>query len=386
MESEQSLSHAGLPAGFVVLGMHRSGTSLATHLLIALGCDPGGPLMPPKPDNPLGYWEHSEAVQIHDDFLLAAGRSWADPTPWTEEDFRSPAADAARRRIEALFRRDFQSRPRWVLKDPRLCRLLPLWSGVLAHSGHRVVFVHLLRSPEAVAASLAARNGLAPESAQVLWLRHMLESELWTRGRPRTWLDFETLVESPARTLKEALDRLDLGDPFDVLAAASAVAEVAKPTYVHHRSAVKPPARNSSWISRAVRALDELRRREDPIAHAALDAVAREVAAAESELLFTGTFDWLGATAREHVKLVHELKKELDGTQGYAAKLIEHIGRLTEHQQEVKEYVSRVEHELARKSEALDSVTARFHDQERTVADLRLQLERLSTTARPIAS
>ena len=46
----------------LVLGMHRSGTSLCSHLLSALGVDmsdkipgPGNPA--PTPDNPRGHWE-----------------------------------------------------------------------------------------------------------------------------------------------------------------------------------------------------------------------------------------------------------------------------------------------------------------------------------------
>src|SRR5207253_3895915 len=46
----------------MVLGMHRSGTSLCSHVLSALGLDmtdrvPGPGLEMPGEDNPLGHWE-----------------------------------------------------------------------------------------------------------------------------------------------------------------------------------------------------------------------------------------------------------------------------------------------------------------------------------------
>ena len=44
---------------FVVVGMHRSGTSIVSRLLNLLGAHlgPEDDLMPPKPDNPTGFWE-----------------------------------------------------------------------------------------------------------------------------------------------------------------------------------------------------------------------------------------------------------------------------------------------------------------------------------------
>ena len=60
-----------------VLGMHRSGTSLCSHILSALGVDmadkipgPGNPA--PTPDNPRGHWERWEIVEFHDRILTCS--------------------------------------------------------------------------------------------------------------------------------------------------------------------------------------------------------------------------------------------------------------------------------------------------------------------------
>ena len=55
--------------GIIVVGMHRSGTSLVSCLLHEFGFAFGGPHLEPQPDNPRGFWEHREIVRIHDDFL-----------------------------------------------------------------------------------------------------------------------------------------------------------------------------------------------------------------------------------------------------------------------------------------------------------------------------
>ena len=51
----------------LITGMHRSGTSLVARLLAECGCFIGQPedLMPPKPDNPEGFWELLAAFDIN---------------------------------------------------------------------------------------------------------------------------------------------------------------------------------------------------------------------------------------------------------------------------------------------------------------------------------
>jgi hypothetical protein len=58
----------------MVLGMHRSGTSLCSHVLSALGLDMADNKAPPghdgpSEDNPLGHWERWEIVEFHDRIL-----------------------------------------------------------------------------------------------------------------------------------------------------------------------------------------------------------------------------------------------------------------------------------------------------------------------------
>src|SRR6516162_2482609 len=82
----------------LVLGMHRSGTSLCSHILSALGVDMTDKIEGPgnasvTPDNPRGHWERWEIVEFHDRVLGLFNRDylgrfhdfalpvawWADP-------------------------------------------------------------------------------------------------------------------------------------------------------------------------------------------------------------------------------------------------------------------------------------------------------------------
>ena len=65
-----------------VLGMHRSGTSLATRALHLLGVSlgPDEHLMRPRADNPLGFFEHQPLTDLNDEILLAPRRLLAHAT------------------------------------------------------------------------------------------------------------------------------------------------------------------------------------------------------------------------------------------------------------------------------------------------------------------
>src|ERR1700722_9316263 len=74
---EQSGGLAGSTA-LIVLGMHRSGTSALTGVLHHLGVALGERLMPTSPDNPRGYWEHNDIVDVDHRLMATFGRTWDD--------------------------------------------------------------------------------------------------------------------------------------------------------------------------------------------------------------------------------------------------------------------------------------------------------------------
>src|SRR6185369_560629 len=68
----------------IVLGMHRSGTSLCSHVLSALGLDMADRMFPegltaPTPDNAHGHWERWEIVAFHDRVLEHFNRGYFSP-------------------------------------------------------------------------------------------------------------------------------------------------------------------------------------------------------------------------------------------------------------------------------------------------------------------
>ena len=167
-----------------LIGMHRSGTSLAARMLSLLGVSLGSPegLLPPGPDNPAGYWENKSIQEFDDELLAALGGAWDQPpvlAPGWELD---PQLAPHRIRAEAILASDFAagSGPDsgsgdagWIgFKDPRVSLLLPFWRTVLPIATTIVV----VRDPREVAGSLATRNDIDPGQAAALWMRYLLSA------------------------------------------------------------------------------------------------------------------------------------------------------------------------------------------------------------------
>jgi hypothetical protein len=194
----------------LVAGMHRSGTSATTGALRMCGVNLGSELLAAAEDNRLGYWENARAVAIHEQLLERLERSWDDvralPRGWIE----SEAARLAARQIEELVRDEFASEPLWAVKDPRICRFLPLWKEVLGHMGIPVVVLVVARRPSEVAASIQKRNGWMPELSELLWMRHVFEAERDSRELLRCAVTYDDMLASPRETMFSALERLGI--------------------------------------------------------------------------------------------------------------------------------------------------------------------------------
>jgi hypothetical protein len=66
----------------LVLGCHRSGTSVTANVLQILGCNLGDELLGAHPDsNPLGHFENLAALGFIENLLEQLGTDWRDPQP-----------------------------------------------------------------------------------------------------------------------------------------------------------------------------------------------------------------------------------------------------------------------------------------------------------------
>lgn len=178
----------------IVLGSHRSGTSALTGVLANFGFMAGKQLMQPNQFNERGYFEDAVVSQLNEALLRKLGRSWRDerllPLGWeaTEHALEGTAA------LCCALREGFDLGVPCVLKDPRLCRLLPVVERAFGRCEIVPKYIISLRTPYAVVSSLMHRDGIARGRAALLYLAYLLEAERETRGKPRMFVQYESLL------------------------------------------------------------------------------------------------------------------------------------------------------------------------------------------------
>lgn len=124
---------------------------------------PDDALMPPASENPEGFFEHLDVVNLNDEVLNEAGAGWDCPPPATT-DWSASAFDRHRERARAITT-PLAEHGAWGWKDPRTSLDLPFWESALGTL--RVVIV--VRNPLEVVTSLHRRNGFSIALSLTLW-------------------------------------------------------------------------------------------------------------------------------------------------------------------------------------------------------------------------
>jgi hypothetical protein len=263
--------------------MHRSGTSSFAGLAARLGAALGEDLLEANEFNPRGYGEHRGVVAIHDRFLGAQGLGW--DAPCAALDFGGEAARAARAALRELLLREFGAAPLFAVKDPRLCRLLPLWRPVLEALDARPACVLVLRHPLEIAASLERRDGFARSKSLLLFLEHALAAERDTRDLPRSFVRYDEIFADWRGIAKRVAADCALQWPRDPEAAASDVETFLSIDLRHHRVDAWPAAEAARfpWAAAADEELLELARHGASAGgNEPLDRLGRDLAAASA--------------------------------------------------------------------------------------------------------
>ena len=218
----------------IVLGMHRSGTSVLAGCLAQLGVELGEALMPASASNEAGYFEHTDLVLVHDLLFRELDYRWhfvgSLPLGWLE----SKATQRAKQRILYVVDRDFQSAPLWAVKEPRMCRLIPLWLEVFAEREIQPKFVLVIRQPLEVAQSLHKRDGFDLRKGHLMWLTYNREALLSCRGFTTAVVSYDQLLANPIHTLESLGRTLDVAWPIDPRTINSKILAFVQARLKHH--------------------------------------------------------------------------------------------------------------------------------------------------------
>lgn len=236
---------ASAKRAILILGMHRSGTSLCSKIVHLMGFQAPRTLMAPTEANPEGYWESELIYKLNDRILEACGTQWHKRNRMSVDPLAVTRRTGLYEELKRLLAGEFGDADRIVLKDPRVSRLVPLYEAVLADAGYRATPVLVVRNPMEVAASLAKRDQFTVERAVRLWLRYTLDAERATRGRARAIISYENTLEDWREVVRKVADAMgEAADPL-VAQAERRAEEAARSDLRHHKL---PPPAPTSWF------------------------------------------------------------------------------------------------------------------------------------------
>jgi hypothetical protein len=350
----------------LVLGMHRSGTSALTGLLVHLGAQAPTTLMPANVNNPLGFWESQRFCEFHDRLLRSAGTSW---DAWTHVDPDALSDEVSSRlasECRLLLEQEFGSAAFLAIKDPRVCRLVPFWLQILDAEAILPAPVLICRNPFEVAGSLERASGVARDHSLLMWLRHVLDSEIATRGIRRSIVRYHDLLADPRTAIARMSESLGLQWPTSSLTDEE-IGRLLKPALCCHETGIQPPVSTlNDWLMQTFEALDNLasERQSADSAHETLDRVRSEFD--RTTAVFGSLFDREGAQRRAFVENTKQREAEsqqhTESLKGEHAQLLadrdqllDQAATLQTERDRLRRHAERIEAELeARKQSAVE--------------------------------
>jgi hypothetical protein len=227
---------ASSPTVVCVLGMHRSGTSVVTRLLSALGVylGPEHLISNVGSDNPKGYWEHHPLALLNDEILARFGGQWHQPPAFPSEWWRAPELADLKEKAQEIVG-TFAGQPLWGWKDPRTCLTLPFWRDIVGP----IRYVLAFRNPCEVVASLQRRDAMSAEKAERLWLAHAHASLTHTSGQDRLIVFYDEIMNDSATNLARLAAFVGRPAAADEPAVRGTVADFLDETLRHHRMSLE---------------------------------------------------------------------------------------------------------------------------------------------------
>ena len=189
----------------LILGMHRSGTSCITRLLVEMGFYFG-----PKTEhtaysneNPLGFWERRDTRRICDYILQSEGNDWWKISDFNVENIKNPVLREASRLLNITLT-DLNNHSNWILKEPRLCLLWPFFEKQIP----KPFYVVTHRNPFHIANSLKTRNNFNFSFSLHLWEKYMLSALKALKDKNYILINYDNLVDTPIKSVNEIYEKL----------------------------------------------------------------------------------------------------------------------------------------------------------------------------------
>jgi hypothetical protein len=204
-----------MPDVVLIIGMHRSGTSLLARGMQTLGCRLGERLYEAEPGvNDKGFWEDKDINAFDQRLLERWGSDWSAAIPLPAEwSAWLPLAEAKEDALRLITEKLRAGRP-LALKEPRMTILLPFWKDIFRELGLRTAYVHAIRHPLEVAESLRRRDGFLQAHSLYLWSIYNLAAlQNASAPSPMVVVNYLQFLHNPQFELERIAGRLGLEAP-----------------------------------------------------------------------------------------------------------------------------------------------------------------------------
>jgi len=185
--------------------MHRSGTSTMSGILYHAGLDLGKSNMGGNPHNPKGFFENYEIMSFNERLLQKHKINWHNTTDLQETDYSRPEWAKERSNLATLILNEYQSGPSILIKDPRICLLLPFYIEVFIEQDIEPTFTIVSRNPHEIARSLEKRDHFPYLKSYFLCMDYVLRAEKKSRGFKRIFIDYKDILRDPLFALQVVL-------------------------------------------------------------------------------------------------------------------------------------------------------------------------------------
>jgi hypothetical protein len=277
----------------LVIGMHRSGTSLCANMIHRLGADMAEEGFNPGKSNPRGHWERPALVHINDRIFDIFRRHWGSPAhilSMPDAYLDNPRVQSLHREAVDWIRPHLQGATPFGFKDPRTTLLLPFWQ----------------RDPAQVARSLLARDKLDLGQAEYRWLRYTIAAITHIADAALCIIPYETWFETPLDQAARLATFLDLPCPAQDTIQAVLTADLR-----HDDPAAKPASRTALRLHQAI-----AENAGQPVLHPALRSLAAELDdfCAAIQPLLIGV-EIMRVNLREHAQVIANLQAHISRLQ-----------------------------------------------------------------------
>ena len=234
----------------LVTGMYRSGLSALSECLQLLGVKFGKSTSYEGTPAATDQTAANDVTQIHDMLFKDLGCSWdmigSFPMGWLD----SEAAKTARKRIRDLIESRYPKKGLWAIVDPRLCRLMPLWIGILDEQRINPGILLMVRHPLEVAQSIQTDSKIDIQQSLLLWLALNKEALDCCRNRPYQITSYDQLVADPVMILNRIESQFQMSFSIPLREKIYDIMDAVRPDLKnHHLSESHESSRNGKASS-----------------------------------------------------------------------------------------------------------------------------------------